>query len=121
MAGTPTASVLHVTGFDDPPRRYFPASEVVELRISRSGFERLLAYIASSFEPRAAPVAPALYASGAFYPSREKFHLFNTCNVWVARGLREAGIEVRSSITTEGLMSQLRPRRESGRTPSPQP
>jgi uncharacterized protein (TIGR02117 family) len=117
----PTASVLHVTGFDQPPRRYFPASEIVELHISRTGFERLLAYIVSSFEPGGAAVAPGLYASGAFYPSREKFHLFNTCNVWVARGLREAGIEVRPSITTEGLMAQLRPRHESDRTPSPRP
>jgi uncharacterized protein (TIGR02117 family) len=107
----PTASVLHVTGFDEPPGRRFPESEVVELRLSRAGFERLLAYIAASFEPDAAPIAPSLYATGAFYPSREKFHLFKTCNVWVARALREAGIEVRSSITREGLMGQLRPLR----------
>jgi uncharacterized protein (TIGR02117 family) len=105
----PTPSVLHVTGFDEPPARYFSASEVVELRLSPSGFERLLAYITASFEAEAAPIAPSLYASGAFYPSREKFHLFKTCNVWVARALRAAGIEVRSSLTTEGLMAQLRP------------
>jgi uncharacterized protein (TIGR02117 family) len=105
----PTPSVLHVTGFNEPPVRYFSASEVVELGVSRSGFERLLAYIAASFEPEAAPLAPALYGRGAFYPSREKFHLFKTCNIWVARALRESGIEVRSSVTTEGLMAQLRP------------
>jgi uncharacterized protein (TIGR02117 family) len=107
----PTPSVLHVTGFEEPPARYFAASEVVELRLSRAAFERLLAHITASFEPEAAPIAPSLYASGAFYPSREKFHLFKTCNVWVARALRAAGIEVRSSLTTEGLMSQLRSRR----------
>ena len=104
----PTPSVLHVTGFNEPPARHFPASEVIELRLSRAGFEGLLAYITASFEPDAQPIAASLYASGAFYPSREKFHLFKTCNVWVARGLRAAGIEVRSSLTTEGLMSQLR-------------
>ena len=107
----PTPSVLQVTGFNEPPARYFSASEVVELGVSRTGFERLLAHITASFEPQAAPIAPSLYASGAFYPSREKFHLFKTCNVWVARALRAAGIEVRSSLTTEGLMAQLRPRK----------
>ena len=107
----PTPSVLHVTGFNEPPARYFPASEVVELHLARAGFERLLAYITASFEADPAPIAASLYASGAFYPSREKFHLFKTCNVWVARALRAAGIEVRSSLTTEGLMSQLRPLR----------
>ena len=88
----PTPSVLHVVGFDEPPARYFPGSEVRELRVPRAGFERLLAYIAASFEPGAAPIAPGLYATGAFHPSRETFHLFNTCNTWVARGLREAGL-----------------------------
>jgi len=104
----PTPGALQVTGFDEPPARYFPASEVVELGLDRRRFERLLAYIAASFGPGAAPIAPSLYATGAFYPSREKFHLFKTCNVWVARALRAAGIEVRSSIATEGLMAQLR-------------
>jgi uncharacterized protein (TIGR02117 family) len=104
----PTPSVLHVTGFNEPPARYFAASEVIELRLARASFERLLAYITASFEPDPMPIAPSLYASGAFYRSREKFHLFQTCNVWVARALREAGLGVRSSLTTEGLMSQLR-------------
>jgi uncharacterized protein (TIGR02117 family) len=109
----PTPSVLHVVGFDQPPARTFPASEVIELRLPPDGFERLLAYVSASFEADPAPIAPSLYGTGAFYPSREKFHLFKTCNVWVARGLRAAGIEVRSSLSTEGLMAQLRPRRAS--------
>jgi uncharacterized protein (TIGR02117 family) len=109
----PTPSVLHVVGFHEPPARAFPASEVIELRLHSDAFERLLAYISGSFEADAAPIAPSLYGAGAFYPSREKFHLFKTCNVWVARGLRAAGIEVRSSLTTEGLMAQLRPRAAS--------
>jgi uncharacterized protein (TIGR02117 family) len=88
----PTPSVLHVVGFDEPPARRFPASSVREVRVSREGLERLLAYVASSFEPGAAPIAPSLYAAGAFYPSRETFHIFNTCNTWVARALREAGV-----------------------------
>src|SRR5918999_3457637 len=61
----PTPSVLHVTGFNEPPARYFSASEVVELGVSRTGFERLLAHITAGFEPEAAPIAPALYARGA--------------------------------------------------------
>jgi uncharacterized protein (TIGR02117 family) len=104
----PTPSVLHIVGFDESPPRRFPESEVVELRVAPVAFERLMAYFARSLEVEPEPIAPGLYASGAFYPSREEFHLFSTCNVWVARGLREAGVQVRSSITTEGLMRQLR-------------
>jgi len=104
----PTPSVLHVTGFDDPPARRFPESEVIELRLAPAAVERLLAYIAGSLAPEPRPLAPALYGKGAFYPSREKFHLFKTCNVWVARALREAQVDVRPALTTEGLLAQLR-------------
>ena len=106
----PTPSVLHVVGFEQPPAQTFPASEIVELRVSRDGLERLLAYITASFERDPAPIATSLYATGAFYPSHEKFHLLNTCNVWVARALRTTGIELRPALTTQGLMEQLRPR-----------
>jgi len=104
----PTPSALQVTGFDEPPVRRFPESDVIELRLARGAVERLLAYMAASLEPQPEPLAPALYGTGAFYPSREEFHLFKTCNVWTARALREAQIDVRSSLTTEGLMAQLR-------------
>lgn len=114
----PTPGVLQITGFDAPPARRFPQSEVLELRVSPSAFAGLLAYIAASFEDDPAPIAPALYAKGAFYPSREKFHLFKTCNVWVARALRAAQIDARSALTTEGLLAQLRPRAQATSAPA---
>ena len=117
----PTPGVLHVTGFDRPPARRFPQSEVLELRVSHSAFEGLLAYLAGSFADDPAPIAPSLYATGAFYPSREQFHLFKTCNVWVAGALRAAHIDVRSALTTEGLLAQLRPRASATSAPASSP
>jgi hypothetical protein len=55
-----------------------------------------------------APLGSGLYGDSRFYPARETFHLFNTCNVWTARALRSAGLPVRDAITTEGLMAQVR-------------
>lgn len=108
----PTPSVLHVVGFRDPPADYFPASEIVELALPRRDFERLAKYIhdahAREDKQPVAPLGPGLYGDSRFYPARETFHLFNTCNVWTARALRSAGLPVRDAITTEGLMSQAR-------------
>lgn len=104
----PTPSVLHVTGFDEPPGVRFPQSDVVELRLARPAVDRLLARIARSFEPGAVPLGPALYGRGAFHPSREEFHLFRMCNAWVAEVLREAGVEARPALLPGGLLGQLR-------------
>jgi uncharacterized protein (TIGR02117 family) len=108
----PTPSVLHVVGFTGPVAGYFGSSEVVELAVSRAGFERLVRYIHDAHErggaPAAEPLGPALYGRGYFYPARESFHLLRTCNVWTARALREAGLAVRDSITSAGLMEQAR-------------
>ena len=44
-----------------------------------------------------------------FYPGRETFHLFRTCNVWTAGALRAAGLQVQSALSVEGIMAQVRP------------
>ena len=110
----PTASVLHVVGFSDPPQRYFPQSEIVELQLSQSGYERLIDYIHSSFArgdaEKSVPLRPGLYGKSAFYPSHEKFHLFKTCNVWTARALRAAGYPLIPffAVTSDQVMSRAR-------------
>lgn len=56
----------------------------------------------------AAPLGPGLYGDSRFYPARERFHLFNTCNVWTARALRAAGLPFAPAVTAEGVMAQAR-------------
>src|SRR5262245_5377962 len=77
-----TQSVLHVAGFRGRPAEYFHASEVVEVRVSPEGFERLIRYIHDAHERGAAtPVASlgrGLYGDSRFYPAHEQFSLFNT-------------------------------------------
>jgi uncharacterized protein (TIGR02117 family) len=108
----PTPSVLQVVGFPGPVAGYFRGSEVIELALPGDGFERLIRYIHDAHDrggaPAAAPLGPSLYGEGRFYPARETFHLFRTCNVWTARALRAAGLPIRDAITSEGLMSQAR-------------
>ena len=108
----PSPSVLHLAGFRGSPADYFRASEVVELATPKDGFERLVRYIHDAHERTGAvagaALGPGLYGDSRFYPGWESFHLFRTCNVWTARGLRAAGLPIHDSITMEGLMSQAR-------------
>ena len=105
-------SVLHVAGIRGPLPARFPASEIVELSLPASGYERLIRHIHDAFDrsgaPVVAPLGPGLYGDSRFYPGRESFSLLRTCNVWTAQGLREGGLPVSDAITREGLMSQVR-------------
>ncbi len=110
--GSDNPSVLHVAGVRGPLAVNFPASEIIEVKLPRDGFERLVRYIHDAYDragvPTVAPLGPGLYGDSRFYPARESFNIFRTCNVWTARGLRGAGLPVQDSITMEGLMSQAR-------------
>ena len=109
----PTDSVLQVVGFNGPVERYFPRSEVVRIDLSEAGFERLVRYIEQSHLVDAAgrvqALGRSLYGRGGFYLSRETYHLFNTCNAWTARALREAGCPITpaANLLVETLMSNL--------------
>lgn len=112
---TPTPAVLHIAG-----RTVLPVAadkrEVLPLRVSEAGLRRLVERIDAAVErppgqDRAASIAPGLYETSLFYPAHGEFHLFNTCNSWVARKLAWAGLPVSESGVTmaEDLMVQLRP------------
>jgi uncharacterized protein (TIGR02117 family) len=110
----PTASVLHIVGFNDHVATYFPYSEIIRIELSSAGFERLSRTIASSFAldkaGNSTSPSPGRYENSRFYLSRETYHFFNTCNVWTARALRTAGLPFipATAIRTENLMSQAR-------------
>lgn len=106
------ASVLHVVGFDGQVTHYFPQAEILQLDLSESSFLALIRYIDASFArgdaPSAAALGAGLYGDSKFYASGETFHLFKTCNVWLARALRAAGLDMTPSLalTTTALMKQ---------------
>ena len=116
-------SVLHVVAFDAPVAAYFPRSEIVELHVSRSGFQALTRFISEEHqrdaEGRPVRVQPGLYGASWFYAARNRYSLVNTCNTWVARALQTAGFPVTPSgvITASAVMHQVAALRSL--TPSP--
>jgi uncharacterized protein (TIGR02117 family) len=114
----PSASVVHLIPMAAPPRS-FAGFEVLEIRVSGEGLGAMLAAIDAEFErqgqARAPIAAPGLYPESLFYPATGTFHIFNTCNRWVARKLQTAGVPIRAFgvITAEDLMRQLRPLAEA--------
>jgi len=104
--------VLHMVGFSDPLRRYFPGSEIIYLELSRDGFARMCQHLDARFAREngsALALQPGLYGESRFYPSRDTYHLFNTCNVWSARVLRAAGCPITPAfnITVDSLLDNV--------------
>ena len=94
----PTPSVLHLVGVGDPLAD-FPASKLVQVELSRRGFERLCAHVSQTHEysadGRALRLGSGLYGRESFfYQARGKYYLPKTCNYWTAQALRTAGCPI---------------------------
>lgn len=91
-------SILHVTGFKGAVENYLRGGETVEIDLSDTAFQRLIQFISSTFSrsDAAAPVesGPGLYPNSRFYAAGGRFHIFRTCNTWVAEALRSAGLPI---------------------------
>jgi uncharacterized protein (TIGR02117 family) len=124
---TPTPAVMHIVGYVRPPGQVQPWAETLEVPLGREELARLVAAIAGSFDRgetgRAARLETGLYGQSFFYPATGRFHLFNTCNTWVARMLESAGIGIGPDgvVTAGDLMDRLRemPRLAAGRAGRP--
>jgi uncharacterized protein (TIGR02117 family) len=80
----PNPSVLQVVPVPGTPRSYFAGSEISEVGTDDAGYSAAVSRIASTFKPGLERLGPSLYGQGAFYRAEGSFHLFNTCNTWVA-------------------------------------
>ena len=105
------ASVLHVVGL--PAGKAFAAGDVVEIRLSRLGFDGLARLVDGSFDRggqrAASPQGRGLYGDSRFYAARGRYHLFYTCNTWIADALRAAGLPITPvyAMTAGNLMWQV--------------
>jgi len=110
----PTSAVLHLVGIPDTPQRYFPGNEILEISVPQPGYEKLLAYVAETFErtedDHITRLGHGLYGNSHFYRAKGVFHTFNTCNTWVAKSIEISGYPItsRGIVRADNLLSRLR-------------
>ncbi len=97
----PTQSVLLVYAFNTPLRRaYGPESRILRIPLDSDQFEELTRFVSDRYmrDPDGNVQPSTIHGkSDLFFLARGKYHLFNTCNTWVARGFRQAGFNIRAS------------------------
>src|SRR5262249_36073239 len=90
----PEASVLRGVWVAGPGEQAGPASDVVELAVSRTGLAALVDFVSASYARSAAgepiDLGPAGWPRSRFYLATGRYHLFNTSNRWTARALIRA-------------------------------
>jgi hypothetical protein len=103
----PRPAVLHVAAIAHPTS--FQRAEIVEVRLSEAGFERLLDAVIGHFA-ETVPLRHGLYGDSEFYRSKKTYQLPTTCNTFVAKMLRTGGLPIdqRFAASTFTLMRQVR-------------
>lgn len=91
---TPTPSALHVSYFQQAPEQL---QGFVRVPVSEAQLTALTSYLRAPFALEAH--RPARFHGSysppnpdAFYRATPRYHVFHTCNDWVNRGLKQAGI-----------------------------
>ncbi|MBV7408067.1 DUF2459 domain-containing protein [Maritimibacter sp. DP1N21-5] len=87
------ASVLRFDAWGPLPDSF----ETRSLTMSEGQFEALIAAIRADLLRPDAPIpvpTAGLSETDAFYQAVDRFHLFRTCNTWISRKLRMAGIRM---------------------------
>jgi uncharacterized protein (TIGR02117 family) len=96
-------SVLHVVAFNAPPMEFFDGAKIIEIPLSRRGFEDLSRFIHATYARDAAGrpvvVGPGLYGHGAFYQATGRYRLHDNSNNWTARALQAAGCQIDAAAT----------------------
>ena len=90
----PSESCIHVSLTH--PEYYL---DTVSVTISEEQYRSLTSHIESTFLTRddgAFQLIPGYAYSNndAFFAAKGRYHIFNTCNSWVGRGLKSAGVRV---------------------------
>jgi uncharacterized protein (TIGR02117 family) len=90
----PSGSCIHV---NFTRGEYFP--EATTVAISRQQYKRLVELLLSSFakdnQSSFQQIDGYAYSTNdAFFDARGNYHLLNTCNSWVGRALKSAGVRV---------------------------
>jgi uncharacterized protein (TIGR02117 family) len=108
-----TPSTLRVEGISISQEDYFDISEIViQLALSNIQFLKICNYINRSFMLNNEGKTQILSNRGngqiIFFKANGDYYIFNTCNTWLARGLKEAGLNIDDNILlTEQLFNEL--------------
>lgn len=104
-------TVLFADGFGQSIRHKYgdPKFTVLAVELSDAGIAQLCDHIQQTYaaDNKGGPIR----LGGGWYRARGTYSAFNTCNTWIARGLRKAGCPIDDTLclTAGQLLGRVRP------------
>jgi uncharacterized protein (TIGR02117 family) len=114
LLGLNDSTVLHIAGFNGVADQVFSGSNLVELRLSQAGFERLVTALEQSLvtgmDGEPVELGQGVYGASLFIRANGHYSLLMTCNRWLGNLLAAAGVPVSPAPSTlsSTLMIELR-------------
>jgi uncharacterized protein (TIGR02117 family) len=94
----PTRSVLQVFAFSTRLRSaYGPDSRILRIPVTARQLDELTRFVAETYirDDDGNIMPSTVYGESRYYfRAAGKYHLFRTCNTWVAKGFRQSGFDV---------------------------
>lgn len=109
----PTSSVIHIVLFNVHPLKLYGGETFLKrIEATSAEFSALCNIISSSFErdENGNLIKSQVHKNSSnFFEAKGKYHIFNTCNTWVVRCLKDAGYDVNPGgvITQQQLIKAL--------------
>ncbi len=106
----PSDSTMHVVAVAENPESYYTDEPLVSIELETSSYVDLVKFISNSFyknrQMEILEQANGRSGDSQFYKARGLYHLFNTCNKWTAKGLRESGLDMTPGLklTADSVM-----------------
>jgi uncharacterized protein (TIGR02117 family) len=109
----PTKSALHITALINNPEIHYRGLEMIMIDLDEDDFKLLIQYFNKSFaldeNRNNIKLKNGLKKNSQFYLSNEKYYILKTCNAWIAKGLKRAGVPIHPffALTSKNVMKQL--------------
>ena len=109
----PTQSALQVFAFNTPLRlAYSKDSRILRIPVTREQLDDLTRFVVETYirDEQGNVIPSKVYGEARYYfLASGKYHLFRTCNTWVAQGFKQSLFDVRSFmvLNANSLYRQL--------------
>ena len=109
----PTSSVVRVVAIPERPDIHFADNDLETLCLDQKQFALLIAFISNSFlrdsDANIIKSKDDTINDSEFYQAEGRYHVFNTCNNWTAKGLKSAGLKISPTfkVTAGSVMGYL--------------